>query len=187
MCVPAPCGTTCIARAWGKCVLVRPTFSKCCFKSPNLICEAERAGCIALRKTLTAALKVAEQVVDKGRFTLDAAKGVLQGVKGVVNAAKHTLDVAKIALEAAKQTYKAGAKAATALTSFALNDLFNIKEVSFDVQLSVANGGSFSGRVKARILGNNVNVALRINVRDVTSMAKQLAEEAIDGLSSFLG
>ena len=187
VCVPAPCGTTCITKAWGKCVLVRPTFSKCCFKSPNLVCEAKRVGCIALRKTLIAALKVAEKVVDKSRFTLDAAKGFLQGVRGVVNAAKHTLDIAKIALELAKQTYKAGTEAGKALTSFALNDLFNIEEVSFDVQLSVANSGSFSGRVKGRILGNNVDVALRINVRDVSSMAKQLAEEAIDGLSSFLG
>ena len=187
MCVPAPCGTTCIASAWGRCVLRGPTFSSCCFKSPDPICESTRAGCIALRATLTAALRAAEVVVDKSRFTLDAAKGVLEGAKGVVKAASRSLDLAKVALEAAKQTYKAGLKAATALTSFALNDLFNIKEITFDVQLSVANGGSFSGRVSARILGNNVNVALRINVRDVTSMAKQLAEEAIDGLSSFLG
>ena len=187
VCVPAPCGSRCVKRWWGRCVFRLPTFSSCCFKSPNLICEARRAGCIALRATIIAALKVAEEIVDKSRFTLNAAKGILEGAKGVVSAASHTLKVANFALEAAKQTYKAGVVAASALTRFALNDLFNIKEMTFDVQLSVANGGSFSGRVKARILGNNVNVALRINVRDVTSMARQLAEEAIDGLSSFFG
>ena len=187
MCVPSPCGTTCVARAWGRCVLVRPTFSSCCFRAPDVPCQTRRAACIALRETATAALKAAQQIVDKSRVTLDAAKGVLEGAKVAVNAARHSLDVAKAVLEAAKQTYKAGVEAASALTRFALNDLFNIKEITFDVKLSVANGGSFACRVSARILGKNVNVSLQFNVRNISLIAKQLADKAIGGLSSFFG
>ena len=187
VCIPAPCGWTCLSRWWGTCVFGGPTFSACCFKVPDLICEAARLGCIALREVGLLALKVAQEIVDNSRWTLDVAIGVLEGAKGVVNAAKHTLDLAIYALEAAKQTYKVGAAAANAVIQFALRDLFNIKEMTFDVSLSAANGGEFSVGVKARILGNNVNINVRIDTRNILSVAKQLAEEAISGLSSFFG
>ena len=187
MCVPAPCGWTCYVSVWGACIFGGPSFSFCCFRAPDLVCEAARAGCIALRETGLLALRAAKEIVDNSRWTLHVAKGVLEGAKGVVSAAKHSLDVVNLALEAAKQTYKVGAAAANAIAQFALKDLFNIKEMTFDVSLSAANGGSFSVGVKARILGNDVNVNAQINVRDITSVAKQLAEEAIGGLSSFFG
>ena len=171
----------------GSCVIGGPSFSSCCFRAPDPVCEAARAGCIALRETGLLALKAAEEAVDNSRWTLDVAKGVLERAKGAVSAANHTLDVANFALEAAKQTYKVGAAAANAIAQFALKDLFNIKEMTFDVSLRVANGGSFSVGVKVRIFGNDVNVNAQINVRDITSVAKQLADEAIDGLSSFFG
>ena len=187
MCVPSPCGWTCYHSIWGSCVIGGPSFSSCCFRAPDLVCESARAGCIALRETGLLALKAAEEIVDNSRWTLEVVKGVLEGAKGVVSAAKHSLDVANLALEAAKQAYKVGAAVANAVAQFALKDLFNIKEMMFDVNLSVANGGSFEVGVKARILGNDVDVNARINIRDITSVAKQLAEEAIDGLSSFFG
>ena len=187
VCVPAPCGTTCKARVFGKCILRVPTFSKCCFRAPDAVCETKRGACIAARETATLALKGAEKVVDTSRVALDVAKGVLEGAKRTVSAAKGALDAANAALEAAKQTYRAGADAASALARFALNDLFNIKEITFDVSLSVASGGSFSGRVSARILGRDVNAAVSVNVHDIASMAKQLADKAISGLSSFIG
>ena len=187
VCMPAPCGKTCKKHVWGKCIIYLPKFSSCCFKSPDPICETRKAACNAARATAKGVLKAAEKTVGGSKFTLDAANGVLEGAKGVVSAAKHTLDVANAALEAAKVTYKVGADAATAIARFALKDLFNIKSITFDVTLSAASGGSFSGRVSARILGNNVKVSLKIDVRNMASMAKQLADKAIGGLSKFVG
>ena len=187
VCVPAPCGTTCKQHLFGTCVIYLPTFSSCCFKSPDPVCETAKAACNAARATAKGVLKAAEKIVEGSKVTLDAANGVLEGAKGVVSAAKHTLDVANAALEAAKVTYKVGADAATAIVRFALNDLFNIKSITFDVTLSAASGGSFSASVSARILGNNVNVSLKIDVHNIVSMAKQLADKAIGGLSKFVG
>ena len=68
---------------------------------------------------------------------------------------------------------------------FALNDVLSIDEITFDVHISVANGGSFDGTVKGTILGADVNVVVNINVYDIVSTAKTLAEEVIDGLSAF--
>ena len=95
--------------------------------------------------------------------------------------------MAKFALEAAKQTYKVGTAAANAIAQFVLRDLFSIKEMTFGVSLSVANSGAFPVAVKARILGFDANINVEINTHDITSVAKQLAEETIDGLSSFIG
>ena len=187
MCIPGSCGTTCKKKKWGKCIIRIPKFSSCCYKAPDAACETRKATCIAARATANAALRAAKKTVQSSRVTLDAAKGVLEGVKKTVSAAKHTLDVANAALEAAKVTYKVGADAATAITRFALKDLFNIREITFDVSLSAASGGSFSGRVSARIFGKNVDASLSIDVRDVVSMAKQLADKAIGGLSKFVG
>ena len=187
MCVPGICGSTCKKKKWGVCLLWVPKTSSCCTKIPDAVCETVNAACKAARETAKGVLKAAEKTVKGSKVTLDAAKGVLEGAKGVVSAAKHTLDVANAALEAAKLTYKIGADAATALTRFALKDLFNIREITFDVSLSVASGGSFSGRVSARIFGKNVDASLSIDVRDIVSMAKQLADKAIGGLSKFVG
>ena len=186
MCVPGSCGTTCKKKKWGKCIIRIPKFSSCCHKAPDAVCKTRKASCNAARATAKGVLTAAEKTVDGSKVTLDAANGVLEGAKGVVRATKHTLDVANAALAAAKATYKVGADAATAITRFALNDLFNIKSITFDVTLSAASGGSFSGSVSARILGKNVNVSLNIDVRNIVSMAKQLADRAIGGLSKFV-
>ena len=186
MCIPGYCGTTCKKKKWGKCIVRVPKYSSCCYKAPDASCLAERAACNAARQTAYATLRAAERAVDSSRVTLNAAKAALEGARAAVSAAKHTLDVANAALEAAKVTYKVGAEAAAAITRFVLNDLFNIKEITFNVTLSVASGGSFSGRVLARILGNDVDISLNIDVHDVVSMAKQLADQAISGLSKFV-
>ena len=189
VCVPGSCGTTCKKRKWGRCIIRIPKFSACCTRIPDAACETERGLCIAARKSASEALALAERAVNSARITLDAAKLTLEGAMRAVNTARDSLNVANLALEAARRTYRAGAEAATALTRFAANanDLFSIRTITFDVTLSAASGGSFSGRVSARIFGRNVNVALNINLRNIASMARQLAEEAIDGLSSFIG
>ena len=132
-------------------------------------------------------MRGAEEIVDSSRLVLDIANGVLEGAKGVISAASHTLDIAIFALEAIKQTYRVGAEAANAVAQFTLKDLFSIKEMIFNVALGVANGGSFDVDVKGRILGKDVDVSVNINIQDINSVAKLLAEEVIDGLSSFFG
>ena len=165
----------------------RPTFSSCCFRSPDPVCQAQRQTCLGLRGTLNAALIAAQKVVDASKHTLDAAEAALEVPKAAVAAAKHSLDVANLALEAAKQTYKVGLDAASAIAGFALGGLINIREITFDVTLSAANGGSFSCSVKATITGKSVDVSLTINVYNIVSIARQLAKHAVSGISSFFG
>ena len=185
MCVPAPCGTTCIARVWGRCVLVRPTFSSCCFRAPNLVCEAERAGCIAIRETATLALRAVEVLVDQSRRVLDVAIAALEVAKGAVNFAKLPFDAAVAALEAVKQTYRVGVEAGNQIARFGLGGVVNLKEITFDVSLSAAAGGSFGGSVRGCLAGNNVQLNININLHDVVAIARQIADHVISGLSSI--
>ncbi len=125
-------------------------------------------------------------MVSTARRSLDAAKDVLDGARATVNTARVSLDAANLALQAASATYNVGSKAAGKIASFGINGLISIREISFDVNLSVANGGSFSGSVRANFLGQTeVTVRLNINVRDITSMAKQLANRIGDDFSSL--
>ena len=183
VCVPAPCGTTCVLRVWGKCTLIRPTFSSCCFRAPNVVCEAARAGCIALRKTLELALRAAAAIVDQSRVVLDAAILALEVAKGAVNAAKLPFDAAVAALEAVKQTYRVGVEAANQIARFGLGGIVNLKEITFDVSLGEAAGGSFRGSVRGCLAGNNVRLNIHINLHDVIAIARQIADHVIGGLS----
>ncbi len=95
-----------------------------------------------------------------------------------MNIARLSLDVANAALQAALATYKVGIKAAEKIANFSINGLISIREISFDVDLSVASGGSFSGLVRASFLRQaEISVSLKIDTRDITSMAKQLTGE----------
>ena len=126
-------------------------------------------------------------MVDKSRHLLDVAKAALQVARGVVNAAKRSLDVAIAFLDGVRHTYRVGVKAITAVVNFALTKIINIREIYFKVGLGVANGGVFQCRVKAVLMGRNIDVNLKINTRNIWSIIKSLAERAIPGLSKFIG
>ena len=137
-----------------------------------------------MRATLTAALRVAERAVDESRHVLDVAILALELAKGAFNAAKLPFDAAVAALEVVKQTYSVGVEAINKIAEFGLGEIVNIKGITFDVSLSAAATGSFSVSVSARLAGNDVNLSLSINLHDVIGIARDIADRAIDGLSS---
>ena len=120
------------------------------------------------------------------RQSLDAAEAALVAAQDIVNAARSSLDAAVGVLEAASQTYRAGSLAAQKIAEVGVNGLISIREISFDVSLSAASGGSFAGSVRVSFLGQTeVSVGLSINMQDITAMARQLADRVGNGLSSL--
>ena len=171
---------------WGACVCVRPTFGSCCTSAPDPVCEAANVACIALKEPLKAALTAAEAVVNTARGTLDAAKAAFIPLQAAVDAARVAVTGAEQALEGVKAAFAVGLQAANAIASFGLNGLISIREISFSANLDVAAGGSFSGSVRAVFAGAaEATVSLNINLHDITSMAKELADHIGNGFSSL--
>ena len=164
-------------------MLIRPTFSSCCFRAPNLTCEAERASCIAIQETATVALRAAEALVNKSRRVLDVAIAALEVAKGVVNDAKLPFDTV---LETIKQTYRVGVEAANQIARFGLGGVVDITEITFNVSLSAVAGGSFGGSVRGCLAGNNVQLSINTNPHDVVAIARQIADHVISGLSRYI-
>ena len=187
VCSPCPTGTTCCGTCcWGTCICYRPTFGECCVNGPDLVCEGQNAACIALKTPLEEALKLAERAVDEARGVLDAAEAALIPLRAAVDAAQVVVDGAEAALEGVKQAFAVGLEAANAIANFGLNGLISIREISFNANLDVAAGGSFSGSVRAVFAGAaEVTVSININLHDITSMAKQLADRIGNSFSSL--
>ena len=148
------------------------------------MCEAERAGCIAIRETASLVLRAAEALVDQSRHVLDVAIAALEVAKGIVNAAELPFDAAVAALEVVRQTYRVGVEAGNQIARFGLGGVVNLKEITFDVLLSAAAEGSFGGSVRGCLAGNNVQLDININLHDVVAIARQIADHVISGLSS---
>lgn len=179
-------GTSCCGRIFGRCVCRRPRWNGCCRRVTDPICLAGNTACRGLRATISATLSSARRVVDESRRSLDAANAALNGARGVVNTAQVGLRAANLALEAAQRTYQVGSRAAAEIARVGVNGLISIREIQFDAELSVAAGGSFSGKVTASFLGTaDVTVSLNINMNDVAAMARQLANQIGDGLSGL--
>ena len=187
MCIGCPKGWRCCGRAWGKCVCTLPGWDSCCTRVKNAVCIAANAACWALKKPLDVILKAAIFVVDKSKGVLDVAKVALTLAQGVLHTAKLALNAANAALEGVKVLYKVGATALTALVDFAFTKLINIREIYFRRALSVANIFEFDCRVKGVLLGANMDIRVKFNVRDVLSLIGVIADRAISGLSKFIG
>ncbi len=168
------------------CVCEEPRINPCCTRIPDPVCEGENLACRGLRATAEEAIRAAEGTVSVAQKSVDAAEGVLKAAQATVNAARGSLNAAKEVLKATSDTFKVGSEVARKIADFGVNGLISIREISFDVNLSVASGGSFSGSVRASFLGQaDISVSLRIDMRDITSMAKQLADEIGNAFSSL--
>ena len=164
----------------------RPKWNSCCTKASDPACKAANVACVALKEPIKAALKGAEVTVNTARGTLDAAKAALTPLKAAVSAAQLALKGAEETLKGIQSTFAVGLKAANAIASFGLNGLISIREISFSTNLDVAAGGSFSGSVRAVFAGAaEANVSLNINLHDITSMAKQVADHIGSKFSSL--
>lgn len=140
-----------------------------------------------IKRAVDLALRVAIWLVNKSRHVLDIAKAALSVARGIVYAAKRSLDIAIGFLEAVRVTYKVGVKAISAVANFVLTKIINIREIYFRVGLRAASGGAFVCRVKGVLMGGNIDVNLKVDTRNILSVARSLAEKAISGLSKFIG
>jgi hypothetical protein len=183
-CIPCPKGTTCCGKVWGRCVCRRPKFGKCCSSVPNAACHAKNAGCYALKKPIQASLRGARAIINTARHTLNAANAALVPLRGAVKAAQLAVKGAEQGLRGVKAAFAVGLKASNIIAKVGLNGLISIREIRFRASLAVASGGSFSGSVRARFAGAaETTVRLRINLRNVKSMAKQLVSRIGSGFS----
>ena len=186
-CIGCPRGWKCCGKVWGKCICKLPGWHGCCTKIKDPICTAANAACWLLKKPLDVILQGAIFIVDKSKHALDVVKVALTAAQGVLHAAKLALDGAILYLEGVKAMYKVGVSAITALTDFVLTEIINIHEIHFRVALSAAKTGEFMCQIKGVLLGQALNVEVNFNIRDITSLIKNIAERAVSGLSSFIG
>ena len=93
-----------------------------------------------------------------------------------------TLDAAIYALEAAKYVHRAGFAVAEAMLTFGLDGLINIRKLSFDVRLAVAEGGHFRGEIDVMICNNRLQMEFNINIQSVSSMVDSLVETVKDNI-----
>jgi len=70
----------------------------------------------------------------QAKIVLEPAKLVLMGANGV--------------LEGVKQTMRAGLDAVAAIASLGLGGIIDVRKASFEVELSVADGGAFQAELE---------------------------------------
>ena len=144
------------------------------------------AACEALKAPISLALTVARELVKSTGGTLDIANAAISGLQQAVNVAQQGVTVAEEAVSAVQTTYAAGLQAADFISRLTVNGLISIREISFDVALSTASGGAFSGSITAAFAGAaETTISLQVNLYDITSMASQLANHIGNGLSSL--
>ena len=164
----------------------RPKWKNCCTRISDPVCEAANAACIALRESISASLSGAQALVGTTGQTLDAANAAISGLQLAVNTAQQGLRAAEEAVSAVQTTYAAGLQAADFISRLTINGLISIREISFDVSLATAAGGSFSGSITAAFAGAaETTISLNVNLYDITSMASELANHIGNGLSSL--
>ena len=117
---------------------------------------------------------------------MDGAKTALIPLEESVTAASKSVEGAQKPLEGVKAAFAIGMDAANAIADFGLNGLISIEEISFSANLDVAAGGSLSGSVRVVFAGAaKKTVSIHINLHDITSMAKQLADHIGKDFSSL--
>ena len=187
VCIGCPSGWECCATLWEACVCTVPGWDSCCIRVTDPICIAANAACWVLKKPLDLILQGTVVVVDKSRHSLDVVKAVVSVAQGVVYAAKGGLDGAIGFLKGVKATYKIGVNAISALADFTSTRIINIHEMYFKVGLSVAGKGAFHCQIKGILMGQNLDVNLHFDTKNIWSLVMDLAEKAIAGLSEFIG
>ena len=186
VCIGCFDGTYCCARAWGKCVLRCPEWDSCCSRISDPICEAENVACEALKAPIQVALAAARELVESTGDTLQVANYGLAFAEAALTVAEEGVNAAQDFLDGIESTYAVGLKVAESIAEVGLNGLVDIREISFDVGLDVASGGAFFASVRAVFAGAaEVTISLDINLYDITSMVKDLADRIGDGFSSL--
>lgn len=185
-CVPCPRGTTCCGRVWGRCICYRPVFGRCCKTVPDVACHTANAGCYALKKPIQASLRAAQAVLHRARHTVHVANAAFIPLERGVRAAQGLVRGAEHALRGVERGFSVGLQASNFIARVGVNGLISIREIKFHTSLGAAAGGLFSGSVRVVFVGAaERTVHLRINLRNIKSMAKQLVSHIGRGFSSL--
>eukprot|EP00118_Oscarella_pearsei_P017080 m.168240 g.168240 ORF g.168240 m.168240 type:complete len:1287 (+) comp38949_c0_seq2:709-4569(+) len=157
-CIGCPKWNGCCKKIWGKCIGC-PGWNGCCTRITNPICAAGNLACKGLRGAAYLALKVAEKAIDVAKAPFNAAIAVLEGVKRAV---------------------KVGADAASWIARNTLTGLINIKLISFDIDIHLVKGGSFSGKLIVSFLRRTpVTLSFHLRFASPLEMIKDLADRAL--------
>jgi hypothetical protein len=182
-CVPFFRASGCLVRAWRKCVIPRLKWDKCALKLPNLGCLAHNVWCGAKRLAINIVILAAKTALLLVEGILATAELAIHGLKVIVDKAKIIVDVAKAALEVVKVAVAVGLKALEVITKFLLTGIINIKEIGFDVQLSLFSHGRISAYVVVSFFGSSpTTLQVTIPLINPLAIVKDLAEKAIPGL-----
>ena len=165
--------------------MVKPYWRRCCKRIRNPVCITKNVLCKGLRIAAIAGLRAARFLVGKSRHIFDAANVVLKGVEHVVRISKRSLDIVNALLEGVKILYQAGTKALSAIISFGLGGVFDIREFTFDVALSTAATGHFRASIVVSIFRKLKRFSLNINLKNILSFVKAIGERIIRGLKKF--
>ena len=169
-------------KVWGRCNGC-PGWNGCCWRAPDILCEAFNLGCKGLRAIAYAALEFVKRVVDSSRWTLDFARAVLRSAEFVVDSSRFTLDVAKGVLEGVKFAANAGLQAAKAIVNFGLGGVFSIRKIEFDIKIGLVQSGHFNGNVELTILNKFHRFAFELRLQSVKDMVLDLADRVFPGIS----
>lgn len=140
------------------------------------------------RKTIGLVLHIAEKVVRSSVVALHIARRILWFAKKIIRVARRSLDVAKRFLTAMARIYRFGMKAAHLIVKFALNGLISIRRIYFNVKLGMASSGHFIAEIDVVFFGHlRVQARIQLNIRSISSIAKEFARRMGRGLSKLFG
>ncbi|CAH1781115.1 unnamed protein product [Owenia fusiformis] len=171
------------------------------FKTMRVTLEGVKGGLSGLQWAADSALKVAQEhnvLFDAAKGTLIVLEKVMEGLAESMNAAKGLMDAAaflvekstnavtgaQLALDGVNEAQKAGLKAASFITRLTLGGIINIKEISFNVELAVANTGEFGGTIVVSFLGRSDDTfSFQIKLYSIESMVGILVDKVKDLLN----
>ena len=183
VCIPFLCGCGCAVRVWGACIIPCLEWSSCCFRIPDPICLLYNLGCAILRGIAEIAIAVAEVALLIAEGVLYAVEGVIYGLTVIVDKARVVLDIAIAILEAIRLTVAVGLKALEAITKFLLTGIIDIREIGFDLHLSLFSHSSISAYVDVSFFSQSpVRLSVTFPIINPLAIVKDLAERAIPGL-----
>lgn len=186
-----------------------PVPTSCMVRVPDPVCVVANAACQLLHTAARAALKLAQAALRIPMAALELAQGVLTVAQGVVNAAKSVLDLAKgaltlaqetlkglrklldgaiAALELVKVTLKFGLQLLNTLVTFAIKDLFNVRHIDFEVEVSTRNPIAISISMDLTILGIELNnIGFSFDFGDIVGAMADLLKFLLDRIKRGLG
>ena len=123
-----------------------------------------------------------EQKLETARSALNLATSAYNSLLSAFEAARTLYNNAKSELD---EIIELERRAVEKIALHTLEEIINLKEITFDASLGVAATGSFSGSVSTCIEGKDVNLNIHVNLYDVISIARQIADYIIPGLSEL--